>query len=465
MKDRGLSIAQSSTDQPQRPELSVFPVSTTCDAEGHLHLAGHRLTDLARAWGTPLYLYDAATIRHQIDALRAAVGAAYPAPHELTYAAKAYFSLAFARRLAALGLGVDVVSQGELAVALRGGLPPAQIHLHGNNKTPAEVEAALAAGIQAVVVDNLDELEWLEALAAQRRQRVTIWLRIAPGVTAATHAYSQTGHHSTKFGLAANDGQALQAIAQARRSDWLELKGLHMHIGSQISDPQHYCDGIQALYAVAREARYCPETFSPGGGWYVRYRPADPDYPLAQWAETVSQTIQAECQRSGWPLPKLVLEPGRWLVAQAGLALYTVGACKQSGDGTRWVAVDGGLADNPRPALYGARYIALPADNANAPAAQTVNVVGKYCETGDFLIPEARLPQVGRGDCLAIPVAGAYQLSMASNYNLSGRPAVLWVTANGATLMQPREDVTRSAWWLGPDAEPGSEQAAGVEPQ
>jgi diaminopimelate decarboxylase len=289
----------------------------------------------------------------------------------------------------------------------------------------------------------------LETIAGQQQRPVRIWLRLAPGVAAATHAYSQTGHHSTKFGLAANDGQALEAIGRARQSQWLKLMGLHMHIGSQISEPERYREGIQALYAVARQADYCPAEFSPGGGWYVRYLPEDPERPLNTWVENVSEVIQEECRRSGWPLPKLVLEPGRWLVARAGLALYTVGACKQSGDGTRWVAVDGGLADNPRPALYGARYIALAADQATASPTQTVRVVGKFCETGDFLIAEARLPEVKRGDCLVMPVAGAYQLSMSSNYNLAGRPAVLWVTDDGVEVMQPREEVTQMQWWMG----------------
>ena len=429
--------------------LSLLPVSATCDEQGRLYLGGQRLTDLAHVWGTPLYLYDAATVRHQLEALRAALTAAYPAEYEITYAAKAYLSLSFAQRLAAWGIGVDVVSQGELAVARRGGFVPECIHLHGNNKTPAELEAALEGGVQAVVVDNLDELELLEAIAGQQGRHVRIWLRIAPGVTAATHAYSQTGHHSTKFGVPANDGQAVEAIGRARQSQWLRLTGLHMHIGSQISEPQRYREGIQALYDVARQADYCPEEFSPGGGWHVRYLPEDPELPLNTWVENVSAAIQQECRRSGWPLPKLVLEPGRWLVARAGLALYTVGACKQSGDGTRWVAVDGGMADNPRPALYGARYIALAADQATAPPTQTVGVVGKFCETGDFLIAEAHLPEVKRGDCLVMPVAGAYQLSMASNYNLAGRPAVLWVTEGSAEVMQPREDVTEMQWWMG----------------
>lgn len=430
--------------------LALFPLSIACDSEGRLTLAGHALRDLAHTWGTPLYLYDGATVRQQVETLRAALAAAYPAASEITYAAKAYFALGMARRLAALDLGVDVVSLGELRLAQRAGFPAGKIHLHGNNKSAAELTAALAVGIQAVVVDSLDELAFLETLAAAQGRRARLWLRITPGVAVETHAYRQTGHEHTKFGLPLADGQAAEALRRARRSPHLELVGLHTHLGSQLSDPAPYREAIHRLYTLARAADFCPAEFSPGGGWYVRYTPADPLVPVTAWVEAVTAAVQAECRAAGWPLPRLVLEPGRWLVAQAGLALYTVGACKQSADGTRWAAVDGGLADNPRPALYGARYAALVDGKVHEPPAGTLNLVGKFCESGDFLLPEARLPALQRGDLVALPVAGAYQLSMASNYNLAGRPAALWVETEGAALLQPREEPL-AGWWGEPE--------------
>lgn len=414
-------------------------------------LADHRLSELARAWGTPLYLYDGATVRRQVETLRAALAAAYPAASEITYAAKAYFALGMAQRLAALGLGVDGVSLGELGIAQRAGFPAGKIHLHGNNKSAAELTVALALGVQAIVVDSLDELAFLETVAAAQGRRARIWLRVTPGVPVETHAYRQTGHGHTKFGLPLADGQAAEALRRARRSPHLELVGLHTHLGSQLSDPAPYREAIRRLYTLARAEDFCPAEFSPGGGWYVRYTPDDPAVPVAAWIETVAATVQEECRLAGWPLPRLSVEPGRWLVAQAGLALYTVGACKQSADGTRWAAVDGGLADNPRPALYGARYSALVDGKAHEPPAGPVNLVGKFCESGDFLIPEARLPELQRGDLVALPVAGAYQLSMASNYNLAGRPAALWVETERVELLQPREDPATVGWWLGKD--------------
>lgn len=426
--------------------LPLLPNTTAC-FDGHLHIAGHRLADLAREYGTPLYVYDAATIRQQVETLRVALAEAYPGQAEITYAAKAYLSLGMARRLAGLGLGVDVVSLGELTMARRAGFAPRDIHLHGNNKSAAELTAALEAGIQAIVVDSLDELAFLEGLAQQREQPARIWLRITPGVTVDTHAYRQTGHHATKFGLPLADGQAAEALRRARRSQWLALAGLHTHLGSQIADPEPYIEAIHRLYALARQEDFCPEEFSPGGGWHVRYIPGDPDAPLAAWVGTIAGMVQNECQKSGWPLPRLVVEPGRWIVARAGVALYTVGACKQSGDGTVWAAVDGGMADNLRPALYQAEYTAVLAERAGEPATQRVNIVGKYCESGDWLIEGAQLPPLRRGDLLAMPVAGAYHLSMASNYNLAGRPAALWLEAERVEVLQPREDPMEVGWW------------------
>ncbi len=420
--------------------LELLPVTAARDAAGHLSLAGRRLSALAAEWGTPLYVYDGATVRAQAAALRDALRG-YAAASELAYAAKAYFAPAWARKLAALGLGVDVVSLGEIHTAQAAGFDPARIHLHGNNKSAAELEAALAAGFQSIVVDSLDELAFLEGIAARAGRAARIWLRITPGLTVDTHAYRQTGHHATKFGLPISDGQAAEAIRRAQGSAWLKLVGLHTHLGSQLFAAAPYREAIYLLYELARAADFVPQEFSPGGGWGVRYTPDDPRAAASEWVAAVAEAVQVECAQSQWPLPTLVLEPGRWLAARAGVALYTVGACKHSGDGTRWAAVDGGMADNPRPALYGARYVALLPERLDEPPVERVNIVGKFCESGDFLLKEARLPALRRGDLLAVPVAGAYQLSMASNYNLAARPAALWLEADGVDVLQARESV------------------------
>lgn len=427
-------------------ELDLLPITAAVKL-GRLSIAGHDAGALAREWGTPLYLYDGATVRQHHAMLREALVDAYPGPTEITYAAKAYFAPRFARKLAALGLGVDVVSLGELHAALQTGFPPDKIHQHGNNKSAAELRAALDLELQAIVVDSLDELAFLEELAHERGRRPRIWLRVTPGITVDTHAYRQTGHQNTKFGLPLVDGQAAEAIRRAKASDVLDLVGLHTHLGSQIHEIAPYVEAIHMLYALARAEDFWPAEFSPGGGWHVRYTADTADTPLEAWVKAVAETVLAECALSGRPLPRLVLEPGRWLAARAGVALYSVGACKSSGDGTRWAAVDGGMADNPRPALYGAPYAAVLPERMHEAPTGRVNIVGKFCESGDFLIEGAELPPVKRGDLLALPVAGAYQLSMASNYNLAGRPTALWLEEGAVEVLQPREDVLSTTWW------------------
>lgn len=437
----------------------LLPVTASCSG-GRLAIAGHDLGALAREFVTPLYVYDGETVRQELAALRQALAVAYPGPTEITYAAKAYFAPRFASKLAALGLGVDVVSLGELRVAQRAGFSPEKIHLHGNNKSAAELRTALELNLQAIVVDSLDELMFLESLAREQALSTAalgtaarnwacpkIWLRITPGLTVDTHAYRQTGHHTTKFGIPIADGQAAKAIRYAQNSPHLNLVGLHTHLGSQIYEVGPYVEAIQMLYALARAENFTPLELSPGGGWYVRYTTDAPEIPLNTWVQSVAAAVQAECDRSGTPLPRLVLEPGRWLAARAGVALYTVGTCKTSGDGTRWVAVDGGMADNLRPALYSARYTAIVPERMEDVPTERVNLVGKFCESGDFLIEDMLLPPVARGDLLAVPVSGAYQLSMASNYNLAERPAVLWLEEGEIEVLQPHEDILSAAWW------------------
>ncbi len=426
----------------------ILPVSAGRNSAGCLTIAGLSLRPLAEQYGTPLYLYDAATIKEQVRRLRAELTAHYPGRFEITYAAKAYFSLGMARRLAALDLGVDVVSLGELAVARKGGFESARIHLHGNNKSIEELSAAVKDGVQAVVVDSLEELAVLEALAASLQKSVRIWLRISPGVKIDSHSYLQTAHHTSKFGFTTEGGQAAEAIRRAKASQWLQLTGLHTHLGSQFFEAEPYQRAISSLMALAELTGFVPEELSPGGGWGVPYVSEQAEGDPSAWIQTVCSTLTAECAKRDWPLPRLVVEPGRWLMARAGVALYSVGTSKTAGDGTRFVAVDGGMADNPRPALYQARYSALLAEKPDAEPTQKVSLVGKFCESGDQLIPEIWLPEVQRGDLLVVPVAGAYQLSMASNYNLAPRPAVLWLEDERVEVLQQREHPELSGWWL-----------------
>lgn len=430
-------------------KLDLFPVSTTIHPEdGGLQIAGHDLTELAHRWGTPLYLYDGATVRLQAAELQRLLSENYAGPSLVAYAAKAYFSAGFARRLAGLGLGADVVSLGELEIARKAGFDPGKVHLHGNNKSPQELEAAARWGVQSIVIDSLEELEFLESLAERLNlSSIRIWLRITPGIDVHTHAYRQTGHTASKFGLPVQDGQAAKAIRLGMHSRRLRLTGLHTHLGSQLFEPGPYQAAMSSLCGLANEQGFVPEEISPGGGWGVAYHPDDENVPAAVWVQSVSIALKEACQAYGWPLPRLVLEPGRWLAARAGVAVYTLGTHKTLADGSRVAAVDGGMADNPRPALYQAHYTACLASKPLAETAQTWRLVGKFCESGDVLIPDVALADFQRGDCLVMPVTGAYQLSMASNYNLAPRPTVLWLEEGDAQPLQMREEIAESGWW------------------
>ncbi len=432
------------------PLADIFPITTTRDPHGGLQIAGLSLTALAETYGTPLYLYDGATVRAQADALKTLLSEQYPADYEITYAAKAYFAPAFARRLAAMGLGVDVVSRGEMITARNAGFAPEKVHLHGNNKSREELEMALDWQIQAIVVDSLEELTFLQSLAEARQMRARIWLRITPGLHVDTHPYRQTAHPTSKFGLLISDGQALAGIRQARSSRWSELVGLHAHLGSQLFETDTYFEAINMLAALAEQADFVPQEFSPGGGWGVRYTPQDPQPDPRDWVKNVSSGVLSAFQQRGWLLPRLIVEPGRFIAARAGVALYRVGTSKTVADGTCVVAVDGGMADNPRPALYRSRYSATLANRRDPGPTYKTNIVGKFCETGDLLISGAELPAMQRGDLLAMPAAGAYQLSMASNYNLAPRPAALWLENGHASLLQPREEPDETHWWGSP---------------
>lgn len=409
-------------------------------------MAGWDVLELADRYGTPLYLYDAATIRQQAARLTTALEQYYPAESEITYAAKAYFAPRFAQKIAELGIGVDVVSLGELHTARRAGFAPQHVHLHGNNKNVGELQFALDWKIQSIVVDNLDELQLLDTLTNQQEQAVPVWLRISPDVHVHTHQHLQTAHAASKFGFSIAD--ARRAIVAARASRYLNLVGMHTHLGSQFFQPEPYREALLRLLDLAAQEAFWPQTISPGGGWGVPYLPATGSDDPLPWIETVSTTLQDACsQHGGMPLPRLVVEPGRWLVARSGVAVYRVGAVKTAPDGKRVVAVDGGMADNPRPALYGAHYTAFLAHAPQAQAAGPARIVGSYCESGDELISSIALPEVRRGDVLVIPVAGAYQLSMASNYNLAARPAALWLEEAKLAVLQPRETILDGGWW------------------
>jgi diaminopimelate decarboxylase len=432
---------------------ALLPDTAGVTDQGHLALAACDVVDLAREFGTPLYVYDAATIRNRAQAYRDGLRASYIGESLVCYAAKAYCAPWLLRALNEEQLGLDVVSGGELHVARMSGFPPHRTYLHGNNKGEDELSQALEAGVGRVVIDNFEEIDRLSRLAGRLGKEQQVLLRVAPGVEAHTHAHIKTGVLDTKFGLSIQTGAAEAAAWAIRKALGLTLVGLHAHIGSQIFELEPYRQTVERVFELAATLRqafgFDLRELSPGGGFAMPYTSDDEPIPVEQITRSIAQAVCDTARQWGFskPLPKLTIEPGRSIVGPAGVALYTVGSVKEIGGVRTYVAVDGGMADNIRPTAYGALYTPLLANRMLDEASASVAIAGRYCESGDVLVKEARLPLPRVGDLVAVPGSGAYHLAMASNYNLSLRPAVV-VVADGKARMARRretfEDLTRA---------------------
>ncbi|MDP9281691.1 MAG: diaminopimelate decarboxylase [Chloroflexota bacterium] len=420
----------------------LFPDTTLLTQGNTLAVGGCDLVAVADEFGTPLYVYDEATILARARSFRAAV-AGYPGRAMVCYAAKAYSAPWLLSLLAAEGLGLDVVSGGELHAAMRADFPRDRIFFHGNNKSEDELLLASAESVGRIVVDNLDEITLLARVAAKRAARTPVLLRLGPAVDVHTHAHLLTGADDTKFGLDIASGVAEEGVRAVLARPKLELRGFHAHIGSQIREVIPYRESVERLFAFAARMRektgFVAREISPGGGYGVRYTMDDPEPRPAEMISDVATIVADAARRHGFadPLPDLTIEPGRSIIAPAGVALYRVGSVKR---GARtYVAVDGGMADNIRPTAYGAKYTAALASRVDDGAPIDVAIAGKYCETGDILIQKVALSLPRVGEIIAVPVSGAYQLSMASNYNMAPRPAVVVVRDGRARLVRRRE--------------------------
>lgn len=407
---------------------------------GHLEIGGCDAVELARRFGTPLYVMDEELIREQMRRYVAAFRKT-GLPFQVAYASKAFCTMAMCRVVEEEGLHLDVVSDGELYTALRAGFPPESIHFHGNNKTPFELEMALDAGIGLFIVDNFTELEMLDRLAGEKGKRPRILLRVTPGVEVSTHQYIQTGQEDSRFGFGLSGGQAVRAVKEALQARHLVLEGFHCHIGSQIFGTGGYRLAVGKVAALAKEARerfgYLPRIFNVGGGFGIRYVEKDRPIPPEAFVEAIADAVRKSFD--GLPLPEIWVEPGRSIVGEAGTTLYTVGTVKDVPGIRKYVSVDGGMTDNLRPALYQARYEAMLANRALEDPTETVTIAGKCCESGDVLIWDLKLPPVRTGDILAVSCTGAYTYSMANNYNRNRRPAVVFVRNGEADLVVERE--------------------------
>ena len=421
---------------------NILPLTAAVDRAGHLMVGGCDTVELAREFGTPLYVFDEEDLRARCREFRREFEARHP-DVLIVYAAKAYLGRALAALVAEEGLGLDVVSGGELACARAVDFPLERVYFHGNNKSAQEIREALKAGVGRVAVDNFHELVLLGDAAASLRRRQAVLLRVTPGVDPHTHAYVSTGAVDSKFGLPLVGGRAEEALVEALASPGLEVMGLHYHLGSQITDVEPYRKAAEVVleFAARMKERHGLELreYSVGGGIAVPYTRDAATPSVAEYAETVVGALQEGCRRHRLPQPRLTVEPGRAIVARAAVALYTVGATKEVPGVRTYVAVDGGMADNIRPALYGSRYEVLVASRMADPPQEKVTVVGRYCESGDVLVSQADVPRLWAGDLLALPVSGAYGLAMASNYNWALRPAVVMVKDGHARLIRRRE--------------------------
>jgi diaminopimelate decarboxylase len=407
--------------------------------DDRLTIADLALSDLAREFGTPLYLYDQATLDAAVDEYHHALAQAYPGPSGLTYAGKAYLSLATAQWTQRHNLRLDCTGAGEISIAAAAGVPRQHILVHGVNKSQIDLHAALThAG--TIVVDNLGELRRILDLRNEHPLLPELWLRLRPGLAVQTHSYTQTGQDDSKFGFSPTE--LIDAIRICQMQN-LPLTGLHFHQGSHFHDPGPIAPALETALDLIEEAQsalgWTPQVLSPGGGWGVPYHEDDlPHQPVASYVRFVAEKLVAGCQERDLPLFRLQLEPGRSIVARAGVALYRLEAIKTTTH-RRWLLLDGGLADNPRPALYRARYTALPTDQPDRPPVGLAWLAGPYCESGDILIEDLPMADVQQGEWIAIPVSGAYQLSMGSNYNGARKPAVVWLSQGQAHLIQRRE--------------------------
>jgi diaminopimelate decarboxylase len=407
----------------------IFPDSVEVEG-GMLSIGGMRAAALAEEHGTPLLVYCEETLHACARAYRSAAPQAF-----LAYSVKAFPSLALLRLFAAEGFGADVSTLGELTFALRAGIPGEHIVVHGNNKSDEELRAAAEARARFVVLDALDEIE----RAAEAGVRATL-VRVTPGIEADTHVAVRTAHHGSKFGLAPD--QAMEALSRALDAG-LDVQGLHVHVGSQLLDTQAARASVDWLAGFAADCRaelgWTPRVVDLGGGLGVQYVEDEAPPTIAEFVSGLMSRLAHEWELHSLPTPDVILEPGRSLIGKAGVTLYRVGVVKQATEQTTYVAIDGGMADNPRPQLYGARYTALLADRADEEPDGTYTVCGKHCESGDVLIERIALPAPRRGDLLAVPATGAYTLGMGSNYNALPRPAAVLVAGGRERLIRRRE--------------------------
>ncbi|MGY3716396.1 diaminopimelate decarboxylase [Sutcliffiella cohnii] len=426
-----------------------FHGTSTVNNQGHLVIGGVDTIELAKQYGTPLYVYDVELIRSRARQFRNTFQN-LGVKAQVAYASKAFSSIAMVQLAAEENLSLDVVSNGELYTALQAGFPVERIHFHGNNKSYEELVMAVENKIGCVVVDNFYELSLLQTICREHSYSMPILLRVTPGIEAHTHDYILTGQEDSKFGFDIQSGQAFEAMKQAEEAENIELLGIHCHIGSQIFETTGFKLAAEKLFATLKEWKeltgFMASVVNLGGGFGIRYTSEDDPIPVSVYVEEIIADVQQHVKNFNLEMPEIWIEPGRSLVGDAGTTIYSVGSKKEIPNVRNYLSIDGGMSDNIRPALYQAKYEGVLANRVKDEVEETVSIAGKCCESGDMLIWDLPLPRANHEDYLAVFCTGAYGYAMANNYNRITKPAVVFVENGIAQLVVKREtleDLTR----------------------
>ncbi len=417
--------------------------SYSVNSKGHLLLGGADTVELAKEFGTPLYVFDENDIRNNCKNFKEAFDENYDGNALVLYASKAFSCKEMYRLINSEGLGADVVSGGELYTALAAGLPAEKIYFHGNNKTANEIAYALDSKIGRIVVDNIFELETIDSMAKDKGIKAKVLFRIKPGIDAHTHDFIRTGQIDSKFGFALENGEAYDAVETVAKMENVELVGIHCHIGSQIFETEPFVLAAEVMIGFAdkirKELNVVLKEINFGGGYGIKYLNSDKPVTKKESVKLLCDAVKKTCADYDYPLPKLLIEPGRSIVGASTLTLYKIGAVKTIKDIRTYVSIDGGMTDNPRYALYGAKYEAVVANKADKPKDFEATIAGKCCESGDLIQENAKIQTPEVNDTLAVLATGAYNYSMASNYNRIPRPAAVMVKDGEARLIINRE--------------------------
>ncbi len=417
--------------------------SYSVNEKGHLTIGGLDCVELIKEFGSPLYVFDEDIIRRNCTQFRESIDESYDSNGLCLYASKAFCCKEMCRIIADEKCGLDVVSGGEIYTAWKSDFPMDKVVFHGNNKTLQELELAVRCGVGRIVVDNINELHTLENVCRRIDRRIKVYLRIKPGIDAHTHDFIRTGQIDSKFGFALETKEALQAVEQTMLCEHLTLAGLHCHIGSQIFELDPFTLAAEVMISFMAEIRdrfgVTVEELDLGGGFGIRYTEKDRPLPYSDFMKPVSATVKLLCTQLNFPVPKVMIEPGRAIVGPAGMTLYTVGSVKEIPGIRTYVSVDGGMGDNPRYILYGAEYEAVVANKASLEKTATMTLAGKYCESGDLIGENMPIQPVEAGDILAVLATGAYNYSMSSNYNRMPRLPVIMVRDGKARVVVRRE--------------------------